>query len=289
MELTLTNKNGQTIDLLRNAGMFVLYKAEALHGIDTDIKESDSPYIDGSVVESVKALPREIELGFKIVGDVRESIGFFTGYVKSKQRVTLTMKEGGKEISIDGIATIPPYTRMAQACEITLTIYCSQPYWEDIQKVVGEIAIAISLLNFPIQGQFFAKAGRPFGVLDTRLEKSFLNDGDAAVGMTITIVALSSLTNPRISCSTGEQNGWYMELLTTIDENDEVEIVTTKGKKSITVNGSDEYKGSPVLSYLNFVGNDWLQLETGENTFNVSAGSGSESVYFNISYKRRYE
>jgi hypothetical protein len=289
MKLTLTNKNGQTLDLLGNADKFILYKAEALHGIDTDIKETESPYLDGSIVESVKALPREIELGFKIVGDVKESIDFFCQYVKSKQRVTLSMEEGGKEISIVGIATIPPYSRMSQSCEITLTIYCSQPYWEDIEKVVGEIAIAISLLYFPVEGQFFTPTGRPFGALDTKLEKSFNNDGDTAVGMTIRITALSAIKNPRISCSTGEQNGWWMQVNASLEESDEIEINTAKGNKYVTINGKTEYNGTPVLSLLEFNGNDWLQLETGENTFNVSASDGVESAFFTISYKRKYE
>lgn len=289
MKLTITNKKNQTLDLLGNSDKFILYKAEALHGIDTDIQESESPYMDGSIVESVKALPREIELGFKITGEVKDSIDYFTNYIKSKQQVTLTMIESEKEITIKGIATIPPYSRMSASCEITLTIYCAQPYWEDLKQVAGEIAIAINLLNFPIQGQYFTNTGRPFGALDTSLEKEFTNDGDTAVGMNITIIALGTLENPRISCTSGEQEGWYMELAVTLDDGDEVEINTTKGNKYITINGQDEYKGAPVLSYLNFVGNDWLQLEIGNNEFKVGASSGKESAYFTINYKRKYE
>ena len=80
-----------------------------------------------------------------------------------------------------------------------------------------------------------------------------------------------------------------MELKVTLEENDEVEISTVKGNKYITINGIDTYNGVPILSYLNFVGNDWLQLETGENTFNISASEGIENAYFTISYRRKYE
>ena len=77
MQLLLTNKNGDTLDLLNNRNRFILYRADAMHGIDTDISENTSPFIDGSTIESVRALPRSITLGFKIVGDVQGTIDFF--------------------------------------------------------------------------------------------------------------------------------------------------------------------------------------------------------------------
>jgi hypothetical protein len=289
MELVLTNKNGQSLDLLNNDNRFILTDCDALHGIDTDIQTTELPYLDGVEIGNVKALPRGISMTFKLVPDIRESIDFFTSIVKSKQQVTLRESEGGRDISINGIATIPPYSRMMSACEIKLDLYCGQPYWEDVQSVVTAISLAIDLLNFPSEGQWFASVGRPFGVIDKSLEKTFYNDGDTSVGMVIRITALGNVVNPRISCSTGGQNGWYMEFSSAIGENDEIEISTTRGKKYVKVNGKDSFNGTPCLYYMKFVGNDWLQLETGYNTFNVSAKSGEQNVFFTISYSRRYE
>lgn len=291
MKLSIINKNNEILDLLNNTNKFILFKAEALHGIETDISESESPYMDGSNIDIVKALPRGIELTFKLVGEVKDSINFFTKYIKSKQFVTLQEIEDDKDIIIKGVATIPPYSRMLQDCELTLTIYCGQPYWEDINYVVEIISEKIDLLFFPINGQYFTSIGRPFGVIDTSLEKTFINKGDVSVGMLLSLVALGTVTNPRISCSSGEQNGWYMQLNLTLQSNDEVKINTVKGNKYITINGSDSYNGTPILSYLEFKGLDWLQLETGANTFNVSTSGGAtnSNVYFNINYKARYE
>lgn len=291
MKLSIINKNNEILDLLNNTNKFILFKAEALHGIETDISESESPYMDGSNIDIVKALPRGIELTFKLVGEVKDSINFFTKYIKSKQFVTLREIEDDKDIIIKGVATIPPYSRMLQDCELTLTIYCGQPYWEDINYVVEIISEKTDLLFFPINGQYFTSIGRPFGVIDTSLEKTFINKGDVSVGMLLSLVALGTVTNPRISCSSGEQNGWYMQLNLTLQSNDEVKINTVKGNKYITINGSDSYNGKPILSYLEFKGLDWLQLETGANTFNVSTSGGAtnSNVYFNINYKARYE
>lgn len=289
MNLILTNKDGKTLDLLNNDNHFILSACDALHGIETDIATADSPYMDGSIIENVKALPRGISMTFKLIPDIRESIDFFTDIVKSKQYVTLTETENDREITIKGIATIPPYTRMAAACEIKLDIYCGQPYWEDLQAVIAAISRFIDLLYFPVAGQYFTPTGRPFGAVDLSLEKTFDNDGDVAVGMRILITALDTVENPRISCSSGEQNGFYMQLNLTLQQNDEVEINTVRGNKYIKINGSETYNGQPVLSYLTFIGTDWLQLETGDNTFNITATSGADDVFFTIQYKRRYE
>lgn len=291
MKLSIINKNNEVLDLLNNNDKIILFKAEAMHGVETDISESESPYMDGSNIDNVKALPRGIELTFKLVGEVKDSINFFTKYIKSKQFVTLREVEDDKDIIIKGVATIPPYSRMLQDCELTLTIYCGQPYWEDINYVVEIISEKIDLLFFPISGQYFTAIGRPFGAIDTSLEKTFINKGDVNVGMLLTLVAMGNVTNPRISCSSGDQNGWYMQLNLTLQSNDEVKINTVKGNKYITINGSDSYNGTPILSYLEFKGLDWLQLETGANTFNVttSGGTTNSNVYFNINYKARYE
>ena len=294
MNLILTNKNGQTLDLLNNDAKFILSKCEALHGIETDIATADSPYLDGAIIEGVKALPRGISMTFKVIPEIRASIDFFTSVVKSKQYVTLTETENGREITIKGIATIPPYTRMAAACEIELDIYCGQPYWEDVQKIIEALSMFIDLLNFPTDGQYFTPTGRPFGAVDVNAQKTFTNDGDVAVGMNILITALAEVTNPAIACSSGDQNGDYMYLDLTLQQNDEVEINTVRGQKYIKINGSEEYNNQPILSFLQFNGADWLQLETGANTFNVGtfndgAITPTNAIFFTISYKRRYE
>lgn len=289
MELYLINKNNQVLDLLHNKDKFIISDAEALHGIEVEISESDTPYADGTEIDDVKALPRGIELTLTLKGNIQQSLDFITGYVKSKQVVTLREISNGRDITIKGVVNIPPYNRMQKLCKITMSIYCNKPYWQDIEEVVGVIDDVISLLYFPVQGQYFTPAGRPFGVVNTSLTKELINDGDTITGAVFTIVATGEVVKPQINCDSGEQVGNYMRLNLTLKENDEVIISTIKGNKYITINGADTYNGVPILSYLEFKGNDWLQLEQGSNTFTITVSSGKEHVYFNASYRRLYE
>lgn len=291
MRLTLTNKNNQVLDLLANRDKFILSAAEGLHGIETEIGESNAPNTDGTQLDSVTALPRGIELTFTLRGNIKASIDYFTSIVKSKQIVTLREVDGARDISIKGVATVPPYSRMMQTCKLTLTVYCTQPYWENTAFLVETISEYIDLLCFPQEGQHFTEVGRPFGAIDTDLTKTFTNVGDTAVGMRISIVALGDVVNPRISCGTGEQAGWYMQLNTTLARNDEVEISTVKGEKWVKINGEETYNGEPILNMLEWQGDDWLQIETGPNTFTITTegGATNSNLYFDLIYKGRYE
>ena len=291
MRLILINKNNEELDLLNNKQRFILSNVEGLHGVETSINESETPYTDGTSVDSVKALPRGIELTFTLRGNIKNSIDYFTRYVKSKQVVTLREIDGERDITIKGIATIPPYSRMMQTCKIVLSLYCAQPYWEDLNTVVIAISQNVDLFYLPVEGQFFTALGRPFGVIDLSLSKTFNNLSDTSVGMLISIKALGEVVNPRIICDSGEQIGWYIQLNLTLQENDEVQINTIKNDKYITINGLEEYNGEPILNNLEWYGKDWLQLETGENTFSVTTENRNTNgnLHFNLTYKGRYE
>lgn len=289
MELIFENKNGQQLDLLNNRKYFKLTAAEGLHGVDTDISETESPYTDGTTVDNVRALPRGIALKFAFCGDVAASLDIFHAVVKSKQLGKIIKREGERETKIQGRVTVPPYSRISNAVTVELQLYCGQPYWEDVEELVGTISEYIDLLYFPTEGRSFPEEGVPFGEIDITRAQTITNDGDTSVGLTIVINALGEVINPRIACSTGGQNGWYMQLNTTLKAGDEVIISTHKGNKSITINGSAYINGVPILSLLEYLGDDWLQLETGANTFNILSDTPYPMVYFYIFYTRRWE
>ena len=289
MELIFENKNGQRLDLLRNRKYFRLIAAEGLHGVEVDFAETESPYTDGTTVSNARALPRGIALKFALCGDVAASLDLFHAVVKSKQLGKLYKREGERETKIAGRVTVPPYTRFSSRVTIELHLYCGQPYWEDVAELIGTISETVDLLYFPENGRGFPEIGVPFGSINIEKAQTIANDGDTSVGLTIVINTLGEVKRPRISCSTGSQNGWYMQLNTTLNDGDEVVISTHKNNKSITINGGSYVGGVPILALLEYMGDDWLQLETGENTFNITSETDSAEMYFYIYFSRRWE
>lgn len=289
MELIFENKNGQRLDLLNNRKYFKLIAAEGLHGVDVEFSENESAYTDGSTVDNARALPRGIALKFAMQGDVAAGLDLFHSVAKSKQVGKLIKTEKERETKIQGRVTIPPYSRLENPVTVTLQLYCGQPYWEDVQELVGTISEIVDLLYFPEEGRGFPEEGVPFGALNIEKTQTITNDGDTSVGLTIVINALGEVKNPRIACSTGEQNGFYLKLNTTLKDGDEVIISTHKGAKSITINGREYINGVPIYSLLEYVSEDWLQLETGANVFNITSDTEGANVYFYIYFSRRWE
>lgn len=289
MELIFENKSGQRLDLLNNRKYFKLTAAEGLHGVDVEFSESESANVDGSTVENARALPRGIALKFAMQGDVEAGLDLFHGVIKSKQVGKLIKTENERETKVQGRVTIPPYSRLENPVTVELQLYCGQPYWEDVQELVGTISEIVDLLYFPEAGRGFPEEGVPFGGLNIEKTQTITNDGDTSVGLTIVINALGEVKNPRIACSSGEQNGFYLRLNTTLNDGDEVIISTHKGAKSITINGSAYKNGVPIYSLLEYVSEDWLQLETGANVFNITSDTEGARVYFYIYFSRRWE
>jgi hypothetical protein len=289
MDLYFENKDGQRLDLLNNRRYFSLTAAEGLHGVEVGFDETENTFADGSTVDHARALPRGIALKFAMCGDVAASLDIFHGVVKSKQLGKLIKREGERETKIQGRVTVPPYTRHSDAVAVELHLYCPQPYWEDLQELDGIIAEIVDLLYFPEEGRGFPEEGVPFGLINRELTQKITNDGDTSVGMTIVINTQGEVVNPRIACASGEQNGYYMRLNTTLADGDEVIITTHKNAKSITINGLAYKNGVPILSLLEYVGKEWLQLETGENIFEIATDNASAKVFFNIYYSRRWE
>lgn len=289
MELIFENQNGRRLDLLNNRKYFRLIASEGLNGVETDFSETVSAYTDGARVDNVRALPRGIALKFAICGDVGASLDIFHAVVKSKQIGTLIKRDEKREVKVRGVVTVPPYSRISSAVSVELQLYCGQPYWEDVQELVGVIAEIIDLLYLPEAGRAFPETGVPFGKINPEKVQTLTNDGDTAVGITIIINARGDVVKPRISCSTGSQNGWYMQINTTLKDGDEVVISTHRGAKAITINGRAYINGEPILSLLEYYGDEWLQLETGENTFNITTETENAKIYFNIYFSRRWE
>jgi hypothetical protein len=82
-----------------------------------------------------------------------------------------------------------------------------------------------------------------------------------------------------------------MQLNLTLQADDELKINTSKGDKYITINGLDTYNGEPILNYLEWQGEEWLQLETGNNAISVTTegGATNSNIDFSVTYKGRYE
>lgn len=290
IELKFINARDVEMNAIHNQYMTIT-DIEALHGVDNEFSSSTSPYFDGDVVDHIRTNPRTIVLTYALKTPIEDSLNYFNSIVKSKQKATLIeTRDDGSQIKIEGIVTVPPYTRISEQVAVQIKLYCSDPYWEDVLTMVTDISVVIDMHYFPFDneqkliandgGLALPEEGIPFGEIDTNSTKTITNEGDVATGVTIQIIALDKATNPRITRDNYNWIGVNIEM----NAGDWIEISTVRGNKYIKSNRKDVGLGNIIYS-----GNDWLQLETGENELFARAEEGSQTIYFSIFHKRKWQ
>ena len=282
METTLhyIGANGNDIDLLRN-DYFDLTDADGLTGVSSDISSSTTPSMDGDRINNITTQPRGIVLDLRIKHnvDVEEAKRYVLRTIKPKQKGRLVLTQGGRAIDITGVVEAISMPRFELGVIMQVSLYCSAPYWQDVEYMLIEISRIVSLHYFPIDqnGLAFPSAGIPFGEYDLNMTQTYTNDGDVECGMIISIIAVGDVTNPAIY----KADGSYIGVNESLEAGDELVINTNHGEKRITKNGAN------VLNKIK-PGSSFIQLDTGDNEMTVKCDSGSNNVYFTITFKRRF-
>lgn len=302
LKLDYVSARGDVLPLSESP-YFVITHIDGQTSASADLSSSVVGNMDGDKVNNIRAVPRSIILDLRIRGgvEVEAAKREILRVVKIKQRGSLVWTQDGRTITISGIVEVAEMPRWTDSVTMQITLYCEQPFWEDLDAVVEQISEAISLHYFtthPAGMLYFPVEGIPFGAYDTIRTKSFYNDGDVAVGMEITIRALGTVTNPIIYDSDGNYFGLGYEVTTpsaggtassifanplVLKSGDFVKISTVRGNKTVTLNGETNLfsKIKP--------GSKWLQMEAGDNAFTINSDDESISnMTFSLVFKRRY-
>ena len=289
MKLDYISARGDRLPLVNN-NLFVLTNIDGLTAANASISSSVIGGADGDVVTNVQADPRPliIDLRIKDGADVEAAKRAVLKVVKVKQRGTLEWTQDDRTIAISGIVESIEMPRWTNSVAMQIALYCDQPFWEDIDFVIKQINETINLHYFvdaETDMLYFPDDGIVMGEYDTIRTKSFHNDGDVAVGLEISIVALDTVTNPIIYDGNGNFFGvGYGDgaKQVVMQAGDNIVITTHKGRKSV------KFGNRNLLPYVK-PQSTWLQLNTGDNLFSIdSADENLSNMSFYLIYKQRY-
>jgi hypothetical protein len=280
--LDFISARGNLMPLVNNE-YFNFAGADGLTRTNISVSSSSVPAMDGDSVNNVQAQPRPIVLYLEAKSgkNVEEVKRYVTSYVKPKLPGTLRWKYNGREIEIAGIVQAMEMPRFSQKCVMQITLYCSEPHWADLNYLYTELSNIVGMHYFPLDmgGLYFPPEGVPFGVYERNHIKEYVNEGDVASGMIITITAMTVATNPVLR---NMQTGQFIGINDILIAGDEVIISTYKGRKTITKNGVN------IIDKI-MPGSTFLQLEVGSNEFMIDSDDEEiANMYFTLTYKRLY-
>lgn len=279
-KLFYTAQDGKRLDLFNN-DYFDLTNVDGLTAINSSIATTTTPQIDGDELQNIQANARPVVLDFQIKSglDVERAKRAILNVVKVKQTGTLTFIQGtGAEqrtIEISGVVQNITMPRFSNAVLMQVSLYCNNPFWQDVENAVVEILRSLPKHHFSI----YFPVGSPIvlGAINKSMQQTYINDGDVETGLTITIIATDTVINPRIYNGRGD----FIGVNDTMQANDEIVINTYKGQKTITKNGVSIF--NKIMS-----GSVFFNMETGENVFTAAADSGEQYVYYFVTFKRRF-
>ena len=149
MNLKYVSARGDILPLVDNP-FFVLANIDGHTSISTNISSSVIGGVDGDTVNNVQAQPRPIILDLRIKSDVNVEAAKreILKVIKPKQAGALIWEQNEKTVTISGIVESIDMPRWNNAVVMQVALHCEQPYWEDIDAIIGEISEAIDLHYF---------------------------------------------------------------------------------------------------------------------------------------------
>lgn len=262
--------NINTTNLATNDGS--LYNSARLDSRNILIKFlfGFAPTIEDSRQRTYRYFPIKKPLEFLIETDNR--IAKTSGYVESNEP-DIFSKDESNSISI--ICPDPYFYSAGENGTNTTIFYGTEPLFE-----------------FVFSNESLDESMIEFGAIENETEKTVYYDGDAEIGIVITIHALGEARNITIY-NTGTRE--VMRIDTTkiqeitgsgIIAGDDIIISTVRGEKTITL-----LRGGHYINILNALdkGSDWFTLTKGDNIFAYVAEYGSENLQFKIENKIIYE
>lgn len=298
--VTFTNYLGDSIRLVMarpEESGFVIKSITGLGPGKANINTTEVATNDGSLFNSSRLPSRNIvvSLGYMWNDSVEDVRQLSYKYFPIKKKLTVLIESDNRQAEIEGYVESNDPTIFSKDEGSDISIICPNPFFYS----AGENGINTTifygvepLFEFPFRNESLYEKLLLMGEIRNETERVVMYNGDAEIGITITIHAIGEASNITIYNTRTREvmriNTEKLEKFTGsgIIAGDDIIICTIKGKKSISL--LRDGKTTNILSCLD-KNADWFQLAKGDNIFAYTAETGSSNLQFRIENRIVYE
>lgn len=298
--ITVTNYLGDSLvlNLARpEESGFVVKSVTGLGPGTANINTTEVSTNDGGLYNSSRLSTRNIviTLGFlwkDSIEDVRQKS---YKYFPIKKKLTLLIETDNRQAEIEGYVETNDPNIFSKEEGADISIICPNPFFYSSGADGSNTTVFYGIdpmFEFPFSNESLYDALLEMGSIQNQHEKVVTYNGDAEIGVTITIHAIGEASNITIyNTGTREIMKIDTEKLSALTGSgiiagDDIVICTVKGNKSIKLLRSG--KTTNILNCLD-KNTDWFQLAKGNNIFAYTAQSGSSNLQFKIDHRVIYE
>lgn len=295
--LTVTNYLGDSvrIELARpEVSGFAITSITGLGPGKAVINTTDFSTTDGGIYSSSRLSVRNIVISLQFLwkDSIEDTRQRSYKYFPIKRKVTLQFETDNREVSIEGYVESNDPTIFSDAEGTDISIVCPDPLFYSSESSLTVFSGIEPMFEFPFCNDSMSEDLLEMSVIQNVAEKVIVYEGDAEIGVTITIHAIGEARNITIyNTETREFMRINTDKLKTstgsgIIAGDDIIICTVTGRKTVTL-----LREGKIINILNCLEKEsqWFELTKGDNVFAYTAEEGSNNLQFSIENSIVYE
>lgn len=279
LNVTIENKYGDQLELTGNDD-YILLSVSGLTPPTATINTTVIQTMDGAAFNSSRLNTRNIVLTILPQCNVEKNrIGLYK-YIKSKQYIKLYLKNGRRNVWIDGYIESVEGNLYEKSQQIQVSIICPDPMFKTVNETYYSFSNVVDKFKFPFA---IDADGVPISEVSEYQMLNVVNDSDDETGVIIELTATGKIVEPKIhNTTTGDVFQLNFEML----PGDLITINTRKGNKGVTLT-----REGVTTNIINKVerGSIWFNLLVGDNIFAYETMYGSNSLNITIRLQTVYE
>ena len=287
--ITCINPAGEALAFpagFSSSSAFLLEDATGVIEARADLFTADGALSDGVVYQGARMQKRNIVLTVrdKPGADHALNRAALFNLFRFRQTGTLIFADGENQRLIEYIVESVEANIKSHSNSYEISLLCPSPFWQSAALNSRVLGGTVSGFAFP---HVFVMGGEAFSTRETSLSFTMNNPGAAnEIGLTIALTATNgNVTNPRVYRL---ESGEKLELGDTanplvIAAGDTVTITTGRGRKRVL-----SPAGESLAGYLSEA-SEFLTIQSGDNTFTVSAERGQANLKATFSWRFFYE
>lgn len=296
--VTVTNYLGESVKITLTEGNpdhgLIVIGMDGIGAPEADINTTAMATTDGSLYNSARAEERNIVLQFMFsyaprIEDARQQTYKF---FPIKKEVELLIETDNRSLKIKGYVekNEPDIFSDEESCQIS--IICPDPFFQSTREATTIFSGIEPMFEFSFSNESLTEKLLIMGEILNQTERTVPYEGDADVGVTITIHALDECGDITIyNVRTRESMTILVDKIAAlvggkIRAGDDIIITTARGEKGALFLRDGHY-----TNILNCIdkGSDWFRLAKGDNIFAYVTDFGAEELQFMITNKILYE
>ena len=285
-----TNYLGESITFLlpfpEQSGL-AISNIEGLGPVTANINSSETAIMDGVVFNSARLPERNIVFTFYMMWapTIEDSRLITYKYFPVKRPVSLIFETDNRMVEITGYVESNEPKIFSDMQSTTISIICPNPYFYSSEYHETVFYGIEPLFEFEFENESLTESLLEFSEISQSTDKNIFYEGDADVGLQMTILATGTVGDLMIYNSGTRETmtilASKMTSLTgsTIVAGDEISISTIRGNKYAVLLRNGQSRS--ILNCLD-KDSDWIQITHGDNALAYQASYGSENLIFRV-------